>query len=340
MYTPNETSDSFADMAFLTRAFQLSRMIHVAAVLELADHVAQSPKPIATLALEVKAEPTMLLRLCRALAAFGIFSVDSDGNLSQTARSMHLRQTAAPTLYHAAQYEGLPHLAASWARLEHSVRSGESAFEAEHKMTLFEYLKMHPNAAERFDAFMQNSPDDRHAAVAEAYDFSGSGLVVDIGGGNGALLAAILATNPHTRGLLFDQAHVASGAADVLGAFAGRWQTATGSFFHSVPDTGDLYTMSQILHDWSGKECLKILSNLSHAMRQGTRLLIIERLLETEPGRSNPMIYLADINMMVNLQGRERTLEEFTDLLTQTGFSAPLVIRTRSSFCIFETIRL
>ena len=337
MYTPNETSDSFADMAFLARAFQLSRMIHVAAALELADRITEDSKPITALALEAGAEPAMLLRLCRALAAFGIFAVDNDGNLSQTARSMHLRQTTAPTLYHAARYQGLPHLAASWARLEHSVRSGESAFEAEHGMTSFEYLKTHPEAAARFDAFMQNSPDDRHAAVAEAYDFSDAGLVVDIGGGNGALLAAILTANPHTRGLLFDQAHVVSGAADVLAAFAGRWQTATGSFFQSVPDAGDLYTISQILHDWSDRECLTILGNLGQSMRQGTRLLIVERLLEDH---SNPMIYLTDINMMVNLQGRERTLEEFTDLLTQTGFSAPLVIRTRSSFCILETFSL
>ena len=95
--------------------------------------------------------------------------------------------------------------------------------------------------------------------------------------------------------------------------------------------------MSQILHDWSDRECLTILGNLGQSMRQGTRLLIVERLLEDH---SNPMIYLTDINMMVNLQGRERTLEEFTDLLTQTGFSAPLVIRTRSSFCILETFSL
>lgn len=95
--------------------------------------------------------------------------------------------------------------------------------------------------------------------------------------------------------------------------------------------------MSQILHDWNDAQGLSILSNVQAAMRPGARLLVIERLLE---GHSNPVIYLADINMMVNLQGRERTLEEFTALLTQTGFSAPCVVRTRSSFCILETIRL
>jgi O-methyltransferase domain len=340
MFTTNENGDSFADMAFLARAFQVSAMIQVAASLELADRVAEGTKPITALALEAGAEPTMLLRLCRALAAFGIFAVDADGNLSQTPRSMHLRQTAAPTLHYAAQYYASPHVRASWVKLEHAVRTGESAFQSVFHMPKFEYLKSHPAEAAVFDAFMRHSPEDRHAAVVDAYDFSDAGLVVDIGGGNGALLVAILKANPQAKGLLFDQAHVVTGATDALGAFVERLQIVDGSFFQTVPSEGDLYTMSQILHDWNDADCLKILGNLHAAMRPNTRLLVIERLLEVEAIRSNPMIYLSDINMMVNLQGRERTFPEFTGLLTQTGFSPPLVIRTRSSFCILETIRL
>ncbi len=337
MFATNENGDNFADMTFLVRAFQVSKMIQVAAALELADRVADGAKPITALALEAGAEPTMLLRLCRALAAFGIFAVDSDGNLSQTARSMHLRQTAAPTLHHAARYYASPHITASWAQLEHAVRTGESAFQAVYGMPKFDYLQTHPDEAQVFDAFMRHSPEDRHAAVVAAYDFSEAGLVVDIGGGNGALLAAILEANPQARAVLFDQAHVVAGAADSFELFAHRLQVATGSFFQSVPVGGDVYTMSQILHDWNDADCLSILTNVRAAMRPGTRLLVIERLLE---GISNPMVYLSDINMMVNLQGRERTFEEFTDLLTQSGFFAPRVVRTRSSFSILETVRL
>jgi hypothetical protein len=340
MLATDHNENSFEDMAFLLRAFQVSKMLEVAAALELADRVDDGPKPITSLALEAGVEPTMLLRLCRALAAFDIFVVDADGNLSQSSRSMHLRQSAAPTLHHAARYYASPHITASWAKLEHAVRTGESAFQSVYGMPKFEYLKMHPDEAEIFDAFMRHSPEDRHAAVVEAYDFSEARLVVDIGGGNGALLAAILAANPQTMGLLFDQAHVVPGATRTLELFPGRLQTATGSFFESVPAEGDVYTMSQILHDWNDSYCQSILGNVHAAMRPGMRLLLIERLLEVEAGRSNPMIYLADINMMVNFQGRERSLEEFTELLTQTGFSAPRVIRTRSSFCILETQRV
>ena len=340
MFTTNENADSFADMTFLVRAFQVSKMIEVAAALELADRVAEGAKPITVLALEAGAEPTMLLRLCRALSAFGIFAVDDAGNLCQTARSMHLRQASAPTLHHAARYYASPHITASWAKLEHAVRSGESAFQSVYGMPKFDYLQTHPDEAALFDAFMRHSPEDRHVAVVDAYDFSEAGLVVDIGGGNGALLAAILAANPQVTGLLFDQTHVVSGAADTLELFAGRLTVMTGSFFQSVPAGGDVYSMSQVLHDWNDAHCLSILTNAHAAMRPRTRLLVIERLLDDQPGHSNPMTYLSDINMMVNLQGRERTFAEFTDLLTRSGFSTPHVIRTRSSFSILETSRV
>jgi hypothetical protein len=330
-------NDSFADMAFLARAYQVSKMIQVAVALGLADRVADSSQSISNLALEADAEPSMLLRLCRALAAFGIFAVDGDGNLSQTARSEALRKNIKPSLYHAIMYWTLPHLWASWANLEHTVRTGESAFDAVFGMSKFEYLKTNPKEAELFDLFMHNSPDDRHAAVVAAYDFSKADLVIDIGGGNGALLSAILNANPQARGLLFDQENVVEAANQALKDFTGRLQVQAGSFFKSIPAGGDVYTMSQILHDWDDEHCLKILANTRAAMGLNKRLLVIERLLEPEAGQTNPMIYLADINMMVNLHGRERSLSEFTQLFTACGFGTPQVTHTTSPFCILET---
>ncbi len=336
----NNNSDSgnaFADMAFLGRAYQVSKMIQVAVALELADRVDEGSKSISDLALEAGAEPSMLGRLCRALAAFGIFTVDSDGKLGNTARSECLRKAVKPTLYHAAMYWTSPHLWASWANLEHAVRTGESAFDAVFGMPKFEYLKTHPEEAQLFDLFMQNSPEDRHAAVVAAYDFSKAGLVVDIGGGNGALLFAILKANPQARGLLFDQENVVEAANQALKDFAGRLQVQAGSFFESIPAGGDVYTMSQILHDWDDEHCLKLLANTRAAMGLNKRLLVIERLLDPEAGQTNPMIYLADINMMVNLHGRERSLSEFTQLFTACRFGAPQITHTTSPFCILET---
>jgi O-methyltransferase domain len=338
MTRPADTDSTFEDMALLTRGYQLARMIHVAVSLGLADHLASGPLPAAGLASAAGAHPAMLLRLCRALAAFGIFAVDEQGQVSHTPRSQHLRQDAAPTLYHAARYWATPQMWDAWGHLGHTLRTGESAFESVFGVPKFEYLKRHPQEAELFDLFMQHSPSDRHTAVAAAYDFSGVGLLVDVGGGNGALLAAILRVNPDVRGLLFDQAAVVAGAGHTLAPFAGRWQTEAGSFFERVPSGGEVYLLSQVLHDWDDGQALRVLHNVRAAIPAGRRLLVIERLLEQGSAQANPEHFLADINMMVSLHGRERTPDEYAELFAQTGFTAPRIVRTRSPFCILETL--
>ncbi|MET0779987.1 MAG: methyltransferase, partial [Microbacterium sp.] len=213
---------------------------------------------------------------------------------------------------------------------------GECAAEAVFGMPGFEYLKRNPADAKLFDLMMQHSPDDRHAAVVAAYDFSAS-LVVDVGGGNGALLAAILRNYSDASGVLFDQEAVVAGAADVLGpTLVDRCRTEVGDFFESVTRGGDIYTLSQILHDWDDDRCATILANCRAAMGPNKRLLVIDRLLEQEPGRTNPMNFLADITMMVHLHGRERTPAELTDMLTNAGFSQPRIVHTTSPFSILE----
>ena len=320
----------------MVRSFQLSKMLQVAAALQLADRVAEGPCPVTRLASECDADAGMLLRLCRALAAFGVFSVDDEEQVSQTARSAWLRQGATPTLHHAAMFWTSPYQWKAWAELEHTVRTGECAAEVVFGMPGFEYLKRNPGEAKLFDLMMQHSPDDRHAAVVAAYDFSAS-LVVDVGGGNGALLAAILGNYSDARGVLFDQEAVVAGAGGVLGAtLVDRCRIEVGDFFESVTRGGDIYTLSQILHDWDDDRCATILANCRAAMGPNKRLLVIDRLLEQEPGRTNPMNFLADITMMVHLHGRERTPAEFTDLLTSAGFSQPRIVRTTSPFSILE----
>ena len=148
------------------------------------------------------AHPETLLRLCRALAAFGIFAVDDAGRVTQTHQSVCLRSDASPTLHYAALYWSLPSTWAAWSNLHHTIVTGEPAFEATFGMPNFEYLKANPEQGAVFDEFMRHSPDDRHAAVAAAYDFSGAGIVVDIEGGSGGLLRAILDAHTDVRGIL------------------------------------------------------------------------------------------------------------------------------------------
>jgi hypothetical protein len=180
--------EGFADMALLVRAFQVSKMLAVAASLELADRVQDGPKPVTTLAADCGADAAMLLRLCRALAAFGIFAVDAEGAVSQSVRSEWLLKDAKPTLHYAALYWTTPGSWTAWGHLEHAIRTGSCPFEEVFGQPMFPYLNGHPAEAVVFDRFMQHSPDARQAAVVEAYDFSGIRLVVDVGGGNGVVL--------------------------------------------------------------------------------------------------------------------------------------------------------
>jgi O-methyltransferase domain/Dimerisation domain len=332
------TNDPFAEVALYVRGFQISRMLHVAAELRLADLIGDSSRTIAELAAVSGANPEMLLRLCRALAAFGIFSVDEKGHVSQTPQSACLRSDAVPTLHHAARYWGMASTWATWGNLHHTIMTGEPAFETAFGMPNFEYLKTNPEESEIFDAFMRHSPDDRHAAVAAAYDFSGAGIVVDVGGGNGGLLRAILDAHTGVRGILADQAGVIAGAAEVLGAQASRCEIAAADFFVGVPKGGDIYTMAQIMHDWGDESCLKILASCRLAMKPDARLLVIDRVLEGPSGRNLPMNFLADMHMMALFpRAKERTREEFTELLLKSGFREPNIIPTRSPFSIVET---
>ncbi len=336
MSTPTPSSSAFTEMDHLIRGFQLSKMIQVAVALGLADQLTDGPEFAAALALKVGADPQMLLRLCRALAAFGIFEIDADDRISQSVRSDTLRKNAVPTLYYAGRYWAAPHVTGGWANLEHAVRTGDSAFEAAYHMPVFDYLKRHSDEAELFNVLMQNGTGDRPAVVAAAYDFSGASLVIDVGGGTGALLAAILRRYPGTRGLLFDQEAVVSGAGRVLGELTERVDIQAGDFFESIPPGGDVYLMSQILHDWNDEHCLLILAKIRAAMGPQKRLLVIDQVMG-EPGPLDPMAYLADITMMVYLHGRERTRKEFTALFNSSGFGEPRLYKTNSSFWVLET---
>jgi hypothetical protein len=336
MQDKDTASDLFALMLFV-RGFKISKMLQVAAELGLADRIASGPRPIEDLARDCGANPAMLTRLCRALSAFGIFTVDAEGRLHHTPRSELLKSEARPTLHHAARFWTTPGNWAAWEHLLETVRSGKPAFETAFGMPVFEYLKQHPEEARLFDAFMQHSPDDRHAAVVEAYDFSDAKLVVDVGGGNGALLAAILGATRKTRGLLFDRKDVVAGASATLAAYPGRYAIEAGDFFARVPEGGDVYALSQILHDWSDERCRAILKNCRAVMEPGARLLVIERVLDEVPGRAYPMNYLSDMEMMILCEGAgERTVAEYAQLLAETGFTPPKLIQTRSPFSILE----
>ena len=276
-----------------------------------------------------------LLRVLRALAAFKIFSVASDGTITHTPRSCLLRTHTPNSLHHSARFWTAPGSWRAWENLD-AAMSGGVPHEAAWNMSRFAYLGEHPEEARIFDAMMAHFPDNRHAAVAATYDFSTARLIVDVGGGNGAALRHILEHHPAPRGLVFDRADVVNAIPDSQ-LMLGRIDAAGGSFFDCVPAGGDHYLIIRVLHDWGDEDCLRILRACRAAMDKNAVLLIGEQILEPDPARGRPSGYLIDVQMMAMFgAARERTEAEFRDMLAASGFVLRRTIATSSPVWIIE----
>jgi hypothetical protein len=234
-------------------------------------------------------------------------------------------------------------LAGDWCfrafmELPYSLQTGRTGFEKSEGASLFEWIAKNPEMAGLFSETMVGFHGAEPPAVAAAYDFPNGSTVVDIGGATGNLLAAILERHPTTRGILFDLPHVVRDAPTLLGArgLQDRVEVRSGSFFQSVPEDGDIYMMSHVIHDWSEEQCLTILGNCRKAMRPGARLLLIEMVLPEDdsfhPGK------LLDLMMLVGPGGQERTPTEYTDLLGKAGFRLNRVVPTASAVSVVEAM--
>ena len=284
--------------------FRITQMIHVAAKLGLADHLAAGPRSVADLANAVAAEPEALYRLLRALAGLGIFAENAVGEFALTPQAELLRSDVQGSLRDIALLFGEDWLWQAYGNMMHSVRTGAPAFTKTHGQPLYGYLHEHPRAAARFNAAMTSFSGLEAAAILEAYDFAGAESVVDIGGGHGALLAALLRAHPHLTGTLFDLPSVVAAARDHLGEpdIAARVEYLAGDFFDEAPAGADLYVMKSVLHNWEDGDAGRILATCRAAMKPHARLLVIERVVP--PGNMPAEAKLFDINMLVVSGGR------------------------------------
>ena len=321
----------------LIYGFMTSQAIAVAAKLGIADLLKQEPRTAEELANATKAHAPSLNRLLRMLTSVGIFAEDANGRFQQTPLSQLLRSDHPRSARAFAIMSGSELLWRPWGELHAAVMSGRSAFEHVFGASLFEYLAAHPGDAEVFNAGMTSASVNDAAAVVAAYDFSRFDRVVDVGGGHGALLRAILSANPKLRGVLADRPTVVAGAEALrTGAMADRCEFTGVDFFSSVPGGADAYIMRWIIHDWNDEDSLKILRNCRGAIRRDGTLLIVDSVLkppnEPDPGK------LMDSNMLVMVPGgRERTEAEFAALLRQAGFSLTRLIPTAGAVSIIES---
>jgi hypothetical protein len=307
----------------LVNGYQVSQALHVAARLGVADRLANGPLTVEELRLDADADADALHRLLRALVAAGVLLQDG-GRYGLTELGEGLRTDVPGSVAGWAAFVGRPYHWSAWAELEHSVRTGENAFRALHGVDVWEYRAQHPEEGTIFDAAMTGLSRRVNAAVAAAHDFGSYGVIVDVGGGHGALLGGILARHLGVRGVLFDQPAV------VAGAESDRFEVVGGSFFESVPEGGDAYLLKSVLHDWEDEPATEILRTCRRAARAGTALLVIERQFEL------PATKFADLNMLVGPGGRERAPEEYATLLAAAGYELLSDTPTAVGLSVFE----
>jgi hypothetical protein len=291
--------------------------LYVAAKLGLADLLADGSRSSDQLAESAGADPDALYRFCRALAGLGVFRELPDRVFALTATGAALRSDAPGGLRYFIIVNGEESFRA-WADVMHSVRTGRPAFDHVFGMSHFDFL-----ARERASSTAFNTMAGRGPAIeaVEGFDFSGDRVVVDVGGGMGGLLAHVLRGHPHLRGILLDTPAGVAEAPELLRrhGVADRTEVVGGSFFDAVPAGGDTYLLARVIHDWGDGDALKILARVREAMRPGARLLVIDKVIPAvdgfHPGK------FADLQMLVVLGGRERTMDELTALLARGGFA-------------------
>lgn len=314
--------------------YQKTAVLCVAARLGLADQLGAGAQRAETLAASVGAEPRALYRLLRALEFLGIVTEPTPGLFALTILGERLRTGVAGSAHDYLVMTGEAFFP-WWGALEHTIRTGESSVPGLEGVSSFEYLHQDPERARRFNRMMSEMVGAMAAGVMSAYDFAPFGIVVDVGGGRGTLLSAILEAHPRLRGVLFDLPATADEARTALAArgLAGRCECVGGSFFETIP-AGDCIILSAVISDWDDEKSIAILSNCRRALAPAGRLLLIERLLV--PEEPAPQSVFMDLQMLVIGGGTGRSAAEYRTLLAAAGFELARVLPTGTARSVFE----
>lgn len=310
--------------------FWITQIVHAAARYALADHLAREPMTAQAFADAEGLDPRAAERFLRACAGLGLVTMDGcrygTTDLLDTLRKDHPRSLRGFALSQPAPGHWLP-----WGRLADALKTGKRQTVATLGADIFDYYRTAPDEAAAFTEAMSGTTIASAAEVGRLLDTSASSCAVDVGGAAGAVLFSVLQANPRLRGIVLDLPNIvpdAQAAAKAAGLHD-RVEIVGGDFFETVPE-GDLYLLKYILHDWDDAACIRILRNCRKAARPGARIAIIEVLLEA----GDVVASLMDLNMLVMSTGRERTLDEYRDLLAAAGFGGVTVTRTRTPMVI------
>ena len=322
-------------MAMLSHAYFapiLGRLIRA----RVPDLLEDEGTPAAQVAKRAGLHQLATVRALRALTAFGLFREVEPSIFANSPASALFREGGGLRNY--ALFATSDQFLKSAAALGYSLETGQAAHDHAMGQKVWEYMRDHPDENAAFNKGLAEIRTDEQAAIAAAYDWTGVRTGVDVGGGAGSLLAAIVGRNPGVRGILLDRPDVLPDADHLLSArgVRERCELVGGSFFEPMTVRGDVWILSQILHDWPDAQCQVILERCREQMSADNRLLVVE--MVPVPGRPDPGIALLDIAMMIfGGEARQRTADEYDALFAATGFGPARELPTGTAFSILET---
>jgi hypothetical protein len=295
--------------------------------LRVADHLADGPRPVEELARLTGTHPPTLQRALRALACMGVFTEVTPGVFDLTPLAQPLRSDHPDSLREA--YPLLAPEIEAWAHLNHTLRTGQAAFDRAHGTGYWRYMAEHLEDSARFDASQQAVTRRELRALLPAYDWNSFRTVADVGGGNGAFLAGLLAEFPALRGVVFDQPHVVAAAGKLLAAngVAERCEVVGGSFLDAVPTGADAYLLKRILYAWDDDQARTLLRAVRAAMHDNSRLLILEPVVE--PGDAFDVGKLYDLLLVAMSGGGARTRDQIGELLGAADLELVRIVPTK-----------
>ncbi|WP_079125761.1 methyltransferase [Streptomyces sp. ERV7] len=325
-----------SELLELSLGYLYSAALHTAARFNIADHLADGPRSADELAKAAGVDGPHLFRLLRFLATKGVFREDDEGRFHLTPLAQPLRTDTERSLRDYIMVRGEPVFWQSAAQLHEAVRTGSTAFENVYGVPFYDHVAADPELGRAFNSSMAAFSETLSNDVVEAVDFSGATTAVDVGGGRGGLLRAILRRNPHMTGTLVDLEPVVAGHVLDTPELTGRWSAEAGDFFASVPSGADVYLLKHVLASWPDEECVRILRTCRAAMPAGARLLVINAMIpagnEPHPGKT------IDLLMMTVLNGKGRTRAEYEALLATAGFRAARLLEASPHASVIEAV--
>jgi O-methyltransferase domain len=317
----------------------LQQALHVAAVLGIGDLMHGGMQSIDELANATGADGPSLRRLLRALSGVAVFSEMPNGCFELTSLGQTLRSDVPHSVRDRAIYYGAPEMWRAWGNLLHSVKTGQSAFENVHATSFYDYLSQHPSVGVPFNRYMTKTSEQHNLSILESYDFTHCGTLVDVGGGQGGTLAAILKAYPRHRGILFDLPEVVKHARSLDEAgVSERCEVVGGDMQNSVPPGGDTYMIKWVLTDRSDERAVEVLKNCQEAMARDGKVLAIDMFMP--PNSQESFSTIMDLQMMLLFgRGHIRTEQEYREVFRAAGLAVTQVFSTNSPNIIIESVR-